>query len=370
MSEYTKYMEMALSLAEKGEGAVSPNPMVGAVLVNNGKVVGSGYHEKCGGHHAEVNAINDAGDEAKNSTLYVTLEPCNHTGKTPPCTKKILDNGITKVIVAMKDPNPSVEGGGSEFLRKHGVEVIEGVLEEESKKLNEFFSKHILTKEPFVILKSGSTLDGKIATKTGDSKWITNSKSRKFVHEIRNRVDAICVGVGTVQSDNPSLTTRLDSECFDPVRVILDTNFSIPADSKLLYQKSNAGNIIVVGENLENDPRAIAKKKKLSGKSNTEVLYTPIKDGRIDIETLMVILGKNGITSILVEGGSHVATSFLEAKKVDKVCMFYAPKILLSEKAVPMLRGDGPNEMKDALTLTNVSVSRFDEDVMIEGYLK
>lgn len=370
MSEHIKYMEMALNLARKGEGAVSPNPMVGAVLVKDGKVVGSGYHKAYGEHHAEVNAIDDAGDDAMGATLYVTLEPCNHTGNTPPCTKKIIDNKISKVYVAMKDPNPSVEGGGSDFLRKHGIEVNEGILEERSKKLNESFTKYILTNEPFITLKCGATLDGKIATKTGDSKWITNSKSREFVHQIRNKVDGICVGVGTVQNDNPSLTTRLEGESFDPVRIILDTNFSIPSDSKMLHQESDAGTIIVVGENLENDERAIAKKKKLTANSDTKVLYTPIKDGKIDIERLMVILGNDRITSILVEGGSQVATSFLEAKKVDKVCFFYAPKILLSGEAVPMLRGEGPSLMKDAITLKNTSVHTFDSDVMIEGYLK
>jgi diaminohydroxyphosphoribosylaminopyrimidine deaminase/5-amino-6-(5-phosphoribosylamino)uracil reductase len=370
MSEHIKYMELALSLAEKGAGAVSPNPMVGAVLVKDGKIVGSGYHKAYGEHHAEVNAIDDAGDEAKGATLYVTLEPCNHTGKTPPCTKKILDNKISKVFVSMKDPNPSVDGGGADFLRKNGIDVYEGILEERSKKLNESFTKHILTKEPFVTLKCGATLDGKIATKTGDSKWITNPASREYVHKMRNQVDGICVGVGTVQSDNPSLTTRLPEKSFDPVRIILDTNFSIPADSKMLHQDSNAGTIIVVGDNLENDERAIAKKNNLTTNSDTKVLYTPIRDGRIDIGLLMVILGNNGITSILVEGGSQVATSFLEAGKVDKVCFFYAPKILLSGEAVPMLQGDGPSLMKDAITLSNTSVQMFDGDVMIEGYLK
>lgn len=364
-----KYMEMALALAEKGAGAVSPNPLVGAVLVKDGEIVGKGWHKVYGGPHAEVNAIDDAGAAAEGATIYVTLEPCNHTGKTPPCTQKILENKIAKVVVAMKDPNP-VASGGSDFLRANGIEVVEGVLEDKAKKINESFTKHLLTKKPFVILKCAATLDGKTATKTGDSKWITNPESRKHVHKIRNMVDAILVGIETVRKDDPSLTTRLDGECSDPVRIILDTKFSIAKDAKVITQKSEKGTIVAVGDNLKDDPEANSKKKIICADNDVKVIFVPVKNGRIDIEALMVILGKDRITSILVEGGSTVATSFLEAGQVDKVCFFYAPKILLGVDSYPMLRGESPKYMKDALNLTGVNVSTFDEDVMIEGYLK
>jgi len=218
----TDFMKMALELAEKGRGFTSPNPVVGGVVVKDKKIVGKGYHQYIGGAHAEVNAIDDAGSLAKNATLYVTLEPCNHTGRTPPCTKKILDAGIRKVVVAMEDPNPEVDGGGIAFLKQHNVEVVTGICKKEANRQNEIFNKYAKTKHPFVLVKCAATLDGRIATKTGESKWVTGEESRKYVHRLRHEFDAIMVGIDTVAKDNPSLTTRLeDGKGSDPVRVVL-----------------------------------------------------------------------------------------------------------------------------------------------------
>ncbi len=229
------YMKLALDLAEKGRGWTSPNPMVGAVVVKDGRIVGRGYHQQPGGPHAEVNAIDDAGDRARGATLYVTLEPCNHFGRTPPCTRKILDAGIRRVVVAMTDPNPGVQGGGNPYLQDQGIQVTTGICEKEARTLNENFITWVTTGKPFVIVKCAATLDGRIATRTGDSRWVTGPASRQFVHRIRHGVDAILVGVETVKKDDPSLTTRLDGETgSDPTRIVLDTHLSIPLTAKML----------------------------------------------------------------------------------------------------------------------------------------
>ena len=252
--EDSYFMKMALALAEKGRGYTSPNPMVGAVVVKDGRVVGRGWHEKAGKPHAEVNAIDDAGIHAVGATIYVTLEPCNHTGRTPPCTQKIIQAGITRTVVAMNDPNPDVEGGGIDCLRQAGIQVTDGVCEAEARKLNESFIKFVRTKRPFVILKTASTLDGQIATRTGDSKWVTGEPARLFVHQIRHAVDAILVGIGTVLADDPSLTTRLpDRKGKDPTRIILDTRLSIPENARLLQLDSEADTIIVCGKSAPDD---------------------------------------------------------------------------------------------------------------------
>ncbi len=362
-----QYMEMALALAEKGKGFTSPNPMVGAVVVKNGTIVGQGWHKAYGGPHAEVNAIDDAGENARNATIYVTLEPCNHTGKTPPCTRKIIDAGISKVVMAMEDPNP-VASGGAEFLQNHGITVIKGLLDAEARRLNEIFIKHVTTRKPFVILKYASTLDGRIATRTGDSKWITNDRSRAFVHELRHLVDGILVGVDTVIADDPSLTTRIpDFDGRDPRRFILDTRLRIPENARILTDGSGAGTCIVCGQITDLDPERAAKKKRLQ-QLGAEVLEAPIKNERVDLTALMVMLGAKNVTSILIEGGSRVLDSALKAGIVDKICGFYAPKILGGDDGIPLLRGEGPERMKDALCFENLSLRRFGDDIMIEAY--
>ncbi|MCP4020680.1 MAG: bifunctional diaminohydroxyphosphoribosylaminopyrimidine deaminase/5-amino-6-(5-phosphoribosylamino)uracil reductase RibD, partial [Desulfobacteraceae bacterium] len=276
------FMKMALGLAVKGQGFTSPNPMVGAVVVRDGKVVGKGYHEVVGGAHAEVNAIDDAGVSAKGATIFVTLEPCNHTGRTPPCTEKILGAGIKRVVVAMNDPNPDVQGGGNYYLRQKGIDVTEGVCEEDAKKLNEAFIKYVTAKRPFVTVKCAATLDGRIATRIGDSRWVSGEESRIFVHRLRHASDAIMVGIDTVKKDDPSLTTRLDGiKGSDPVRIILDTHLSISRDAKMFKLDSDSGTIIIAGDSVSENKKAEIENM------GAKVIESPVKNGLIDLDFLM-----------------------------------------------------------------------------------
>lgn len=357
-------MKMALDLAVKGRGFTSPNPMVGAVIVKDGTVVGSGYHEAVGKAHAEVNAIQDAGDLAKGATLYVTLEPCNHHGRTPPCTEKIKDAGISRVVVAMKDPNPDVKGRGIEQLKKQGIDISVGLYEDRATKLNEAFIKYVRTKRPFVIMKCAATLDGRIATRTGDSKWVSGEESRTFVHRLRHAVDAIMVGIDTVKKDNPKLTTRLEGiQGSDPTRVILDTHLSISEDAQILHLESDSDTIIVTGTPASKDRKAAI------GKKGVQILESTVKDGRIDLDILIESLGELGITSLLIEGGSRVIASSLAASVVDKVIFFFAPRILGGDDGVPICSGAGPELMSESIPLKDINVRRFGDDVMIEGYI-
>ena len=360
----TYFMKMAIEMAVRGEGFTSPNPMVGAVIVSDGTVVGMGYHKAAGGAHAEINAIRDAGLSAKDATLYVTLEPCNHTGRTPPCTESIIKAGIKRVVVAARDPNPDVEGGGIKFLQQHGIEIDAGICEDEAKKLNEVFNKYIITKRPFVTAKCAITLDGRIATKTSDSKWITGPASRRFVHGLRHACDAIMVGVETVKQDDPSLTTRLEGKkTLDPVRIILDTRLAVPETAKIFQPDSVADTLIITGDSV------LKEKKERIEKKGAKVIEAPVKDGLIDLYQLMDYLGDIGITSLLIEGGSRVNASAFQSGIVDKIYFFYGPKILGGDDGVPVCRGPGPALMKDAIPITGVRVRQFDDDVMVEGYL-
>ena len=359
-------MQQALSLARKAKGFTSPNPCVGAVVVKDGQVVGKGFHRAAGLAHAEVEAIDDAGAKAEGATIYVTLEPCNHFGKTPPCTYKIIKAKIKKVVVGCKDPNPHVCGGGIKYLHENGVEVVSGVLEKEAKILIEEFVWYIQNdKKPFVILKCASTLDGRIATSTGDSKWITNEKSREYVHKIRHEVDAILVGSGTLHADNPSLTSRIKGvQTKDPIRIILDTHLSIKENAKVLIQNSNAKTIIVTG------PGAIKEKKALVESTGAQILEVSLKAQRLDLNELMIKLGQMSILSLLIEGGSVVAGSALKAGIVNKVLFFLAPKFLGSSDGIPVFEGHGPKLIKDAFELKGVNVTQFDTDILVQGYLK
>ncbi|NVM22059.1 MAG: bifunctional diaminohydroxyphosphoribosylaminopyrimidine deaminase/5-amino-6-(5-phosphoribosylamino)uracil reductase RibD [Desulfobacterales bacterium] len=360
------YMKMALELAQQGRGRTSPNPMVGAVVVRAGRVVGKGFHQAAGGAHAEIHALEDAGEKAKGATLYVTLEPCNHTGRTPPCTQEIVKSGIKRVVAGMKDPNPLVTGGGLAFLKSQRLEVASGVCEDECHRLNEIFMKYSTTCLPFVILKCAATLDGRIATRTGDSKWITNPGSRQFVHELRHAVDAVMVGIGTVVKDNPRLTTRLEGrKGSDPIRIVLDTRLSIPLDARLLHLSSDSDTLIVTG-------MTVRRRRKKRSIENPGVRILPIdSDGdQIDLGSLVKELGKMEITSLLIEGGSRVNGSALKAGIVDKVYMFYAPRIYGGDDGVPVCAGTGVDLMEQSMRLENISVHRFEDDVMIEGYMK
>ena len=362
--DHEYFMRMALNLAKKGQGCTSPNPMVGAVIVKDGAVVGRGYHRAAGQAHAEVEAIEDAGIKARGACLYVNLEPCNHTGRTPPCTRKILQAGIRQVIMAMADPHTKA-GGGAAFLRQHGIDVLSGVCEEQAARLNEAFVTYVSTGCPFVIVKCAATLDGRIATRTGDSRWVTGEKARRFVHRLRHAVDAILVGIGTVRADNPRLTTRLDNrKGVDPDRIVLDTHLSISPDAAILTLDSDADTILVAGKN------AAGSKRKQLQKDGVRIIEQPLKGGRIDLQSLIVRLGSEGITSLLIEGGSTVLASAFNSGIVDKVLFFYAPKILGGDDGMPICRGSGPALMKDSIQLKHIRVQRFAEDVMIEGYIR
>ncbi len=369
MKDPGEYMRIALELAAKGAGYTSPNPMVGAVVVDtDGRIVGKGYHRSVGGPHAEVHAIDDAGPAARGATLFVTLEPCNHVGRTPPCTQKILDAGISHVVVAMRDPNPEVKGGGNAHLTSRGIRVTVGVCEEQARRQNESFIKFITTCRPFVVLKCAATLDGRLATRTGDSRWVTGEASRAYVHSLRHEYDAILVGAGTVKKDNPRLTARIPAapdgrKPKDPLRVILDTRLSIPDASSVLHPESDAETLIVTGPT---DPE---RRKSLTRNPKVRILDSPLRHGRIDLNALIDRLGDMGVTSLFIEGGSRVIAASLAAGIVDKVLFFYAPKILGGDDGVPICTGSGPEFMKDCLPVNSVSVRRFDKDILIEGYL-
>lgn len=356
-------MKLALTEARKAAGRTSPNPAVGALIVKDGRILSRGYHRKAGLPHAEVEALKKVGGSCPGATLYVTLEPCNHSGKTPPCTRAILNAKIAKVVVGAMDPNPGVEGGGCRFLAENGLEVKSGILEKACRNLNEDFFTFITTGKPFVIAKSAQTLDGWIATSLKDSKWITNEKSRRFVHGLRDRVDAIMVGVGTIVADNPSLTTRLKKKRGkNPLRVILDTHLRTPVEARILNDEFPDRTLLVVSE--EETGGKIEQIREMG----VSILPCPTKDERIDLEKLMAKLGRMSIMSLLVEGGSFVLGSMIREQIVDKFHVFKAPKILGGNDGIPMASGPGVKYMRDCTTLENVGYRRFGEDMLITGY--
>jgi diaminohydroxyphosphoribosylaminopyrimidine deaminase/5-amino-6-(5-phosphoribosylamino)uracil reductase len=361
-----EYMQHALSLARKAKGFTSPNPCVGAVVVKNGAIIGQGYHKKAGFPHAEVEALDDAGSDAEGATLYVTLEPCNHFGKTPPCTHKIIHSKIKNIGVGCNDPNPFVSGGGIRYLEENGIEVVSGILKEEAEILIEDFIWYIKNdKKPFVILKTASTLDGRTATATGDSKWITGGASRAFVHQIRHEVDAILIGSGTLHADNPSLTSRIEGvETQDPARIILDTHLSITENALVLTQKSTAETILVTHPGASKEKRAFLEKKGI------RIIDVPLKHQRLDLNELMIKLGQMSFLSVMIEGGSTVAGAALRAGIVNKMLLFMAPRILGGSDGKPLFEGQGPGLIKDTLELKNMSVTRFENDILVSGYLK
>jgi len=358
-------MRRALELSKKAVGFVNPNPLVGAVIVKDNRIIGEGYHEYFGGPHAEVNAFANATEDVEGATIYVTLEPCSHFGKTPPCADAIVRNKISKVVIGMIDPNPLVAGKGIEILKNNGIEVITGILEMEIKKTNEIFIKYISKKLPFCIMKTAMTLDGKIATAIGDSKWISNEKSRAYVHELRQRVTGIMVGIGTVLSDDPELTTRREDKLsINPIRIIIDSKARLPLDSKVLKCDEKTKTIIVTTEFAKGSKLEAIKQK------GAEVIVTPSKNNRVDLNYLMKELGDMGIDSILIEGGSTLNYSALEEGIVDKVITFISPKIFGGTSGKTPVGGEGIKHVKDSIMLTDTQVTRFDEDIMIEGYIK
>ncbi len=361
----THYMKMALALAARGMGTTSPNPMVGAVVVHDDEVVGTGWHHRAGGPHAEVHALDTAGDRARGATLYVTLEPCNHTGRTPPCTEWILAAGIARVVSAMPDPNPNVAGGGNAMLTAHGVEVTCGLCRAEAQELNAAFIKHTTTGRPYVVVKCAATLDGRIATRTGDARWITGPEARAHVHRMRHAVDAILVGVRTVIADDPRLTTRLSGDDAasgkDPVRIVVDTHLDTPPDARVLRLDSKAETIIIYADS------APAERARRLERQGVRLVREQTIEGRIDLNALTRRLGAEGITSLLIEGGGRIIASALAAGIVDKALFFYAPKILGGDDGIPICSGPGAERMGDAIGLFRVRTHRFGDVILIEG---
>ncbi len=357
-------MRRVLQLAEKGRGKTRPNPMVGAVIIKNGRLVGEGYHKKAGGPHAEISALKQAGIQARGAEMYVSLEPCCHHGRTPPCTEAIIQSGIKKVYVGVRDANPLVAGKGIRRLKKMGIEVHSGILKKECLRLNEVFFKFIRTNTPFVYLKSGMSLDGKIATTTGESQWITGPQPRALVHKLRNEVDAILVGAGTVVKDNPSLTTRLGKrKGRNPVRVVLDPECKIPLSAKVF---ANCREETVIYASRTGLP--LPRKKSLSQKK-VLVLNFDCRNNEIPLQQLMLELGRQGITSVLIEGGSQVNASALRENIVDKVMLFMAPLIIGGASAPGVVGGPGIKSLQEALNIKDMNVRSVGRDFLIEGYL-
>jgi diaminohydroxyphosphoribosylaminopyrimidine deaminase/5-amino-6-(5-phosphoribosylamino)uracil reductase len=338
--------------------------MVGAVVVKDGRVVATGYHKRAGEPHAEAIALQKAGRSAKGATLYVTLEPCSHTNKrTPPCSPLVIASGVKRVVVAMIDPNPRVSGGGIAAIRKAGIEVVPGVLESEARRQNEAFIKHVTRKVPFVTLKIAQTLDGKIATATGESKWITGEQARAEGRGYRDTHDAVLVGINTVLKDDPSLTTRLPGGR-DPIRVIVDGKLRMPPGAKVLTQDSPAGTIIAALAG------ASRKKRKMLEAAGARVLTVKSDRGRVDLRDLMKKLGKTDITSVLIEGGAEINASALRAGIVDKVVLFVAPMLMTGRDSLCSIGGASPRRLSGAIRLREAETRVVGRDLMIEGYIE
>lgn len=353
-----EYMRRALALAERGRGRTNPNPMVGCVIVRDGQVLGEGWHEKAGQPHAEVNAVAAAGGDIAGATVYVSLEPCAHQGKTPPCTDLLIRHRPARVVAAMEDPNPLVSGTGIAALRAEGILVEVGVLEAEARRQNEVFIKYITTGRPFVIAKCAMTLDGKIATRTGHSRWVTSEDARRMVHELRNQVDGVLVGSRTVMLDDPSLTTRLErDDTRDPVRVILDAGEYLDAGRRVFHVESSAPTWVAVTEERDYS---------FAG----QIIRVPRGKGGVDMGALVEELGKRGISHLLIEGGGTTHASAFEAGVVDKVWIFIAPKIVGGRDAITPVEGDGFPTMDQAIQLTDMTVSQVGPDLLVEAYVK
>ncbi len=360
------FMQRALDLARRATGRTSPNPLVGAVVVKDGQVVGEGYHQKAGTPHAEVHALIAAGENARGATIYVTLEPCCHWGRTPPCTEALINAGIAEVYIAEVDPNPKVAGKGVRQLTEAGIRVYVGLCEQAAADLNEIYKKYIQTGMPFVILKAAMSLDGKIATVSGESQWITSETSRQHGHRIRDLVDAILVGRGTVERDNPALTTRLqDRHGQDAIRIVLDSHARTATDARIFNAESDAGVIIAVTSD------APAGNVTALQKAGAEVITVPATDGnRVCFKRLMEILGNREITSVLIEGGGEINASAITAGVVDKVMCFIAPKIIGGQNAPGPIGGEGVPNLSAVPHLRRVRITPMpDADFLIEGYL-
>lgn len=365
MTVHETFMRQALGLARRGAGRVSPNPMVGALVVRAGKVVGAGYHRFFGGPHAEVDALAAAGKRARGADMYVTLEPCSHTGKTPPCADAIIRAGLRRVHVGAADPNPLVGGRGIARLMAAGIDVTTGILEHDCRRLNEAFFKYITTGMPFVVLKSAATLDGRIATAAGQSKWITCPESRRFAHRLRLEADAVIVGSGTVLADDPELTVRLGATSVrQPLRVVVDGRLRMPLAARLLAPDLAPGTVVATTRAKASTPKA----RRIAG-TGAQVLAAAQRRGCIDLAKLLRKLAGRGIASVLVEGGSELAASFLAEGLVDKTHFFYAPKIFGGRASRGMVGGTGCAAVADSIRVHDMRIRRIQDDILISGYI-
>lgn len=363
--EPVDYMKKALSLAKIAAGYTSPNPAVGCVIVKDGRIIGTGYHRKAGTPHAEVWALREAGDQAEGSTVYVTLEPCAHYGRTPPCAKALAEKKVAKVVIAMLDPNPLVAGKGAAILRKAGIKVEIGLLSREAAQLNEAFIKWMMVKQPFIVAKLAQSLDGRIASRTGKSQWITNNWARRYGHYLRSVYDGILVGINTILLDNPMLTCRIDREGQEaphqPVRIVLDSQGRIPLTARVVMDQTTS-TIVVTTE------QCPSEKKTALEKAGVQVLIVPQREGHVDLPSALEALGQAGIQSLLIEGGSAVQGSFFDAHMVDKIYAFLGNKVLGGKDALSSVSGIGVDGLDECMPLTYDSVELNDGNILITAY--
>ena len=359
------YMALALEEAAKGRGTVSPNPMVGAIVVADGRIIGRGHHRRAGEPHAEVFALAEAGERASGADVYVTLEPCSYHGRTPACTDALIEAKVRRVVCAMRDPNPRVSGAGIQALREAGIEVSEGIRREEAERLNEVYTCYITTGLPFVTIKVAMSLDGKIATSSGDSMWVSSEESRERVHALRAESDAIMVGIGTALRDDPRLTVRLANgrRSGRPVRVVVDTLARLHPECKLL-QGGGPPVIVATG------PDAPSGRLAALRKAGAEMLTLPAGPGGVDLYALLRALGGREMTSVLCEGGGRIVSSLLARRLAGKIIFYYAPKIIGGQSAPTAVAGPGIQEMKDALRVTDTQIERSGPDFAVTGYLQ
>jgi diaminohydroxyphosphoribosylaminopyrimidine deaminase/5-amino-6-(5-phosphoribosylamino)uracil reductase len=356
MANDIKYMKRALTLAKKGLGTTSPNPVVGCVIVKNSTIIGEGWHKRAGGHHAEVHALEMAGSDARGADVFVTLEPCNHTGTTPPCSEALIRAGVKRVVAGMSDPNPKVNGGGLLALQQAGIETECGVLEQQCRSINRPFIKHITTGQPFVTYKCAMTLDGKIASITGESRWISCEASRKIVHRMRAASDAIMVGVDTIIADNPQLNVRHVTGR-DPLRVIVDSHLRTPESVAVLSCGMAQGTVIAT---TETNPRVHLRYQH----TGATVIVCTCLNGKVNLNDLLLKLGERGIQSLLLEGGSHLAGEALRQGLIDECVFFYAPKVIGSDGFSPFAM-TGITSMSEAVRFRDVAFRRVGADLMI-----
>jgi len=360
--DHAYFMKIALKEALKARGKTSPNPMVGAVVVKNGRIIAKGFHKKAGLPHAEIIALDKAGSLAKGSTLYVTLEPCAHFGRTPPCVDRIIKSGVKEVVVGMIDPNPINNGKGIKILEQHNIKVKVGLLEDELRRLNEVFIKYITRKMPFVTVKAAQSLDGKIATRTGDSKWITSDVSRGHAHRLRSQYDAIMVGVNTVLRDNPKLDAWFSDR--HPVKIVVDSQLSTHSDANIFSGKSK-----VIIATLPISPGQETENMQILA-NHAKILDVKQKAGQINLKNMMKKLAHEGITNILVEGGGMLIGSLFDDGLVDKIMFFTSPKIIGGKDATSSVMGEGISRMDKVIKVKDIRLKKLGEDILIEGYIK